>query len=42
MLVIFNIPLCDYRNEMLTDVTDMKHGRSRNEDVVRARVRGKK
>ena len=34
MIFVFNILICNYRNEMLTDVTDMKHLKSRNEDIT--------
>ena len=40
MFIVFNIPLCDYGNEILTDITDTKQVRSRNKarDRVRAKV----
>ena len=34
MLIAFNMPLCDYGNEMLTDITHLEHVGSRNEDTV--------
>ena len=39
MLIVFNISLCNYWNEKLTDITDMKHVVSRNEarDSIRAK-----
>ena len=36
MIIVFNIPLCDYRNEMLTDI---EHIRKRNKDIAEDRVR---
>ena len=33
------MPLFDYEHEMLTDTTDMKNVRGRNEDTTRSIVR---
>ena len=41
MLFVFNTPLCDYRNDILTDITNIKHVRSRNEDTARDKVKAK-
>ena len=41
MLILLNIPLCDYRNEMLNDIPNIKCVRNRNEGTARSRVRAK-
>ena len=40
-MLIFNIPLWYYRNEILTDRTDMKSIGCRNEDTARSRFKAK-
>ena len=41
MLIVFNMPLCEYGNELLTDITYMKHVGSRDEDIAKDRVKAK-
>ena len=41
ILIVLNIPLCDYRSKMLTDKTDMKHVKNRHGDTARDKVRAK-
>ena len=36
--IVFNIPLSDNRNIIVTDMTDKKHVWNRNEDIVRAKI----
>ena len=41
MLIGFDIQVYDHKNAMLTNITDTKCVRSRNEDTARDRIRAK-
>ena len=37
IFIIFNISLCDYGHEIVTNTTDIKHVGTRNEDNIGAK-----